>query len=122
MADFVLSCTDVHFQRILIENAEGQVLTSTDTLAATSSDPTVIACTLDVMPSGAFAGQPARKLTPMRQPRAGDVPIVCSVSDTSNPGVAAWVDNVTNGPDTVETQIVGDAANVVLSPQPLPPA
>lgn len=129
MADFTLSCTDVHFERILIENAEGQVLTSTDTLTASSSDATRIACTLDVMPAtnpdgspNPFAGQPARKLQPLTQPRAGDAPFVVTVADTTNTGVASWVDNVTLAGDEVETQIVGDPGNVVLQPQPLPPA
>jgi hypothetical protein len=122
MADFTLSCVDVHYERILIENAEGQPLTSTDTLVASSSDDTAITCTLGVMPSGAFAGAPARVLTPLRQPRTGDVAVVCTVHDTSNPGVSSWVDNVTLGPDSVPTQLVGDPSNVVLVTQPLPPA
>jgi hypothetical protein len=122
MADFTLSCTDVHYERILIENAEGQVLTSTDTLAVKSSDSTAIDCTLGTMPSGTFAGKPCRVLTPMRQPRSGDAPFVITVSDTTNTGVSSWVDNVTLGSDAVATQVVGDPSNVVLVPQPLPPA
>lgn len=123
MANFTLSCVDIHYQAIIEENAEGQVVNvpSGETFSAMSGDDTMFTVAIGVMPAGApTPGVPARVITPVRQPRTGDIPVAITVSSTG--GETPWVDDVTLGADTVPTEVLGDPNNVFLVTQPLPPA